>query len=122
MNAAGRADLFHDCFRGNCSEHETYDDCEKALSAQIKEAEREAFKEGIDVSEHNEQIFSKDSYAEGFHAAREEAAGHFSYCAERMRVWVQEHFPDATKESGPRQLMAALIRSIEEIRAMEPDQ
>ena len=33
---------YHVCFRGNCSEHETYDDCEKELVADVEKIIHEA--------------------------------------------------------------------------------
>lgn len=36
MTPKERAAIFHDCLRGNCSEHDDYDDCEKALAAELE--------------------------------------------------------------------------------------
>lgn len=50
MTPTEHAAIFHDCLRSNCEQHETYDDCEKALVAQIAQAVEE------DRAAHNNRV------------------------------------------------------------------
>ena len=38
---------FHNCLRANCSEHETHEDCEKSLIAQLIAYGEERYQDGI---------------------------------------------------------------------------
>jgi len=53
----------------------------------------------------------------------EMGAKHFEFVVEEMRKWVAENYPSPTETKNnyqrPRALVSALIRSIEEIRALK---
>lgn len=75
MTNSERARRFHDCLRSNCSEHETFEDCEKELILAFDEAVTEA-----NFRKDQEIVFIKQEAGEmgvrlGFAAAKAKAKG-----------------------------------------------
>lgn len=76
------AEKFHDCLRGNCSRHETWDDCEKEIATQIREVILKLC-EGEDCFVAQKE---QEAYQKGRASMQEEMEEEAMRCAEHRRL------------------------------------
>lgn len=90
LSAMEMAEKFHDCLRGNCSDHESYDDCQYAIAAEIQAVVEEA-----QIS-NNDFVFevNRKARAEAYEDAAKIVENHWFTCnseiPELIRAKVKE--------------------------------
>lgn len=86
------ANIFHNCLRSNCSEHDTYEDCENELATHFHKAVEEARQDGTFRGGYHLGDLQK-AYRRG----RAEGEDNLSYWQDRLKDARAEAFEQAAK-------------------------